>query len=92
MNLRKIIEDFIEAEGDFISGNVSGWFELSWTVLAGKEFDDIGETKVGGAAMPELEPIAWFGGSGGNSLADCGKHYTTGNTIILSFLYRKYNT
>lgn len=24
MNLRKIIEDFIEAEGDFISGNVSG--------------------------------------------------------------------
>ena len=31
-------------------------------MLAGKEFDDVGSTKVGGATMPELEPIPQFGG------------------------------
>ena len=33
---RKIIEDFIEEEGDFVTGNISGWFESSLTMLAGK--------------------------------------------------------
>ena len=31
-------------------------------MLAGKEFDDVSKTKVGGAAMPELEPIPQFHG------------------------------
>ena len=39
---RRIIEDFIEEERDFVTANVSGWFESSLNMLAGKEFDDVG--------------------------------------------------
>ena len=38
-------------------GNVSGWFQLNLNMLVGKVFDDVGLTKVGGEAMPELELI-----------------------------------
>ena len=43
INLRKkIIEDFIDKEGDFVTGNISGWFDWNLNMLAGKEFDDVG--------------------------------------------------
>ena len=45
-----------------VTGNVSGWFESSLTIFAGKEFNDIGSTKISGAAMTELEPIPQLGG------------------------------
>ena len=36
---RKIIEDFIVGEeGDFVTGNLSGWFESNLKMLTGKEF------------------------------------------------------
>ena len=39
---RKIVEDFIEEEGDFVTGNVSGWIESNLNMLTGKEFVDVG--------------------------------------------------
>ena len=39
---RKIIEDFIEDGVEFVTGNISGWFESNLNMLARKEFDDVG--------------------------------------------------
>ena len=63
INLRRnVIKVSIEKEGDFVTGNASGWFELDLNMLAGKEFDDVVSNESWPAAMPELEPIPQFGG------------------------------
>ena len=58
---RKVIKHFIE-RGDFATGNASGWLNRSWTCLQEQNLMTVPVTKVGGAVMPELEPIPQFGG------------------------------
>ena len=55
-------EDCMEEGGDFVTGDVTGWFETNLNMLAGKEFDDVGSVKVGREEMPEFEPILQFSG------------------------------